>query len=147
MYHGNFDSQSPMFLRMELKINPISLKNEVVQRVLKGFKSFFISFQIDTGDTIDNCQTEVHVSGPSQEKCDLAKAKVEEALGYRLFLSRSRHYFNYVISHTDTRRVLIGVEYRNCRRTLDVYLLFAIWMAQIQSKLIYIFVTYGLASL
>lgn len=38
--------------------------------------------RIDTGDTIDNCQTEVHVSGPSQEKCDLAKAKVEEALGY-----------------------------------------------------------------
>ena len=45
------------------------------------------------------------------------------------------------------RNVLIGVEYRNCRRTLDVYFLFAIWMGQIQSKLIYIFVTYGLASL
>ena len=45
------------------------------------------------------------------------------------------------------RFVLIGVEYRNCCRTLDVYLLFAIWMGQIQSKLIYIFVTYGLASL
>ena len=39
------------------------------------------------------------------------------------------------------RSVLIGVEYRNCRRTLDVYLLFATWI------LIYIFVTYGLASL
>ena len=45
------------------------------------------------------------------------------------------------------RNVLIGVKYPNCRRTLDVYLLFAIWMGQIQSKLIYIFVTYGLASL
>ena len=33
---------------------------------------------------------------------------------------------------------LIGIEYRNCRRTLDVYSLFAIWMGQIQSKLIYI---------
>ena len=45
--------------------------------------------------------------------------------------------------------VLIGVEYQNCRQTLDVYLLFAIWMGQIQdqSKPIYIFVTYGLASL
>ena len=43
--------------------------------------------------------------------------------------------------------VVIGVEYRNCRRTLDVYLLFAIWTGQIQSKLIYIFLTYGLASL
>jgi hypothetical protein len=39
--------------------------------------------------------------------------------------------------------VLFGVEYR----TLDVYLPFAIWMGQIQSNLIYIFVTYGLASL
>ena len=43
--------------------------------------------------------------------------------------------------------VLIGIKYRNCRRTLDVYLLFAIWMGQIQSKLIYIFVTYGPVSL
>ena len=39
--------------------------------------------------------------------------------------------------------VLIGVEYQNCCRTLDVYLHFTIWMGQIQSKLIYIFVTYG----
>ena len=44
------------------------------------------------------------------------------------------------------RSVQIVVEYQNCRRYLDVYLLFAIWMGQIQSKLIYIFVTYGLAS-
>ena len=36
--------------------------------------------------------------------------------------------------------VLIGVEYRNCCQTLDVYLLFIILMEQIQSKLIYIFV-------
>ena len=43
--------------------------------------------------------------------------------------------------------VLIGVEYRNCRRTLDIYLFVAIWMGQIQSKLICIFVTYGLTSL
>ena len=43
--------------------------------------------------------------------------------------------------------VLIGVEYQNYRRTLDIYLLFDIWMWQIQLKLIYIFVTYGLLSL
>ena len=47
-------------------------------------------------------------------------------------------------SHTWS--VLIGVGYQNCRQTSDVYLLFAICMGQIQSKLIYIFVTYGLAS-
>ena len=32
--------------------------------------------------------------------------------------------------------VLIVVEYRNCHRTLDVYLLVVVWMEQIQSKLI-----------
>ena len=42
--------------------------------------------------------------------------------------------------------VLIGVEYPNCCRTLDIYLLFAIWMGQIQSKLIYMFGTYGLSN-
>ena len=45
------------------------------------------------------------------------------------------------------RNVLIVVEYRNYHRNLDVYLLFAIWMGQIQSKLIYKLLTYGLASL
>ena len=45
------------------------------------------------------------------------------------------------------RNVLIGVEYQNWRQTLDAYLLFAIWMGQMQSKLIYIFVSFGLASL
>ena len=39
--------------------------------------------------------------------------------------------------------VLIGAEYQ----TLDVYSLFTIWMGQIQSQLIYIFVTYELALL
>ena len=55
------------------------------------------------------------------------------------------HTFMSGSSHIQS--VLIGVEYRNCRRTLDIYLLFAFWMGQIQLKLIYIFVTYGLASL
>ena len=32
------------------------------------------------------------------------------------------------------RNLLIGVECQNCSRSLDVYLLFAIWMGQIQSK-------------
>ena len=45
------------------------------------------------------------------------------------------------------RSVLIGVEYQNCHQTFVVYLLFAIWMGQIQLKLINIFVTYELASL
>ena len=44
------------------------------------------------------------------------------------------------------RNVLIDVEYQNCWWTFVVYLLFAIWMGQIHLKLIYIFVTYELAS-
>ena len=43
--------------------------------------------------------------------------------------------------------VLIGVKYWNCCQTFIVYLRFALQMGQIQSKLIYIFVTYWLASL
>ena len=43
--------------------------------------------------------------------------------------------------------LLIGVEYWNFHWTIDVYLLFAIWMQQIWSKLIYTFLTCGLASL
>ena len=44
------------------------------------------------------------------------------------------------------RSVLIGVEYRNFCRTLDVYLLFAILHGQTKSKLNYRLVTYKLAS-
>ena len=44
------------------------------------------------------------------------------------------------------QNVVIGVEFRNCHRILD-HLLFVIWMGQIQSKLIDIFVPNELASL
>ena len=37
------------------------------------------------------------------------------------------------------RSILIGIKYQNGCKTLDVYLFFAIWMGQIQSKLIYSF--------
>ena len=40
------------------------------------------------------------------------------------------------------RSVLIGVEYRNHSQTLEVYLLVAISIGQIQSKPIYKLVTY-----
>ena len=49
-----------------------------------------------------------------------------------LFMSGSSHI----------QSVLIGVEYRNCRRTLDVYLLFPFLLVQIISKLNYRLVTY-----
>ena len=34
------------------------------------------------------------------------------------------------------RSVLIGVKYQNCLQTLSIYLCFAIWIGQIQSKLL-----------
>jgi hypothetical protein len=40
--------------------------------------------------------------------------------------------------------VLIGIKYRNCHQTLDVYFHFAIWIWQIQSKLLNGLVTNGL---
>jgi len=40
-----------------------------------------------------------------------------------------------------------GIEYWNYCESLVVYLLFAVWMGQIQSKLIYIIVTFGQGSL
>ena len=48
-------------------------------------------------------------------------------------------------SHTQS--VLIFIEYQNCCRTLDVYLRFAIWIGQIQSKLLNELVTNGLDGL
>ena len=64
-----------------------------------------------------------------------------------IFDQWSHLYFSLVSSSSHIQSVAIGVKYRNCCRTLDVYLLFAIWMRQIQSKLIYIFVNYELTSL
>ena len=49
-------------------------------------------------------------------------------------------------SSSHIQGVLIGVKYRNCRRTLDVYLLFAILLGQIKLKLNYRLVTYKLTS-
>ena len=45
------------------------------------------------------------------------------------------------------QNVLIGIEHQNFCQNLDFCLHFAFCMGQIQSKLIYIFVTYGVASL
>ena len=52
------------------------------------------------------------------------------------------HRYQLMSGSSHIRSVLIGVEYRNCRRTLDVYLLFAILLGQIKSKLNYRLVTY-----
>ena len=64
-----------------------------------------------------------------------------------IFDQWSHLYFSLVSSSSHVQSVVIRVKYRNCRRTLDVYLLFALWMGQIQSKLIYILVTDGTAIL
>ena len=55
-------------------------------------------------------------------------------------------YFCKSMSSSYTfQSVLIGIEYQTCRQTLDVYLLFAILLEQIKSKLNYRLVTYKLA--
>ena len=51
-----------------------------------------------------------------------------------------------VSGSSHTPNVLIGVEYRNCRQTLDAYLLFAIFLGLIKSKSNHRPVTYKLAS-
>ena len=56
------------------------------------------------------------------------------------------HLWIIMSGSSHIQSVLIGVEYRNCRRTLNVYLLFAILLGQIKSKLNYWLVTYKLAS-
>ena len=66
-------------------------------------------------------------------------------LNWTFFCSkRTKHFWPI---HFIFEVFLIGVKFRNCPRILDVYLVFAIWMGQIQSKLIYIFVNYGMANL
>ena len=45
------------------------------------------------------------------------------------------------------RSVQIGVKYRNCGQNLDVYLRFAIWMGQNQSKWLHELITNGLVGL
>ena len=83
---------------------------------------------------LNSCQPHVQSFCPfissSQSPCN-------KVLCWALFLCGSCHISSF----------LIGVEYWNCRQPLDVYLLFAIWIGQIQSKLIYICVSYELASL
>ena len=59
----------------------------------------------------------------------------------------SRREIKLMSGSSHIQSFLNGIEYQNCRQTLDVYLLFDICMGQIQSKLIYIFVTYEPASL
>ena len=53
-------------------------------------------------------------------------------------------YNEFICGSSHIRSVLIGVKYQNCSRTLDVYLRFAIWIGQIQSKLLNGLVTNGL---
>ena len=62
-------------------------------------------------------------------------------------VAKGKNKYIYLMSGSShIRSVLIVVEYRNCRRTLDVYLLFAILLGKIKSKLNYRLVTYKLAS-
>ena len=55
-------------------------------------------------------------------------------------------YLRIVSCSSHIRSILIGDEYRNCSRTLDVYLFFAILLGQIKSKIYYRLLNHKLAS-
>ena len=57
-----------------------------------------------------------------------------------------RNIQKFMSGSSHIRNVLIGVEYWNCCRTLNVYLLFAILLGHITSKVNYRLETYKLAS-
>ena len=76
-----------------------------------------------------------------------AETSLKMYLSFYAFSDSQDSFQTFMPNSSHIQSVLIGVKYRNCRQTLDAYLHFAISIGQIQSKLIYIFVTYGLASL
>ena len=55
-----------------------------------------------------------------------------------------QYIFELMSGSSHIQSVLIGIKYRNCCRTLDVFLRFAIWIGQIPSKLLNGLVTNGL---
>ena len=67
-------------------------------------------------------------------------------LSFYAFLDSQDIFQTFMSGSSYIRIVLIAVEYRKWRRTLDVYLTFAILLGQIQSKLNYRLVAYKLAS-
>ena len=67
---------------------------------------------------------------------DLVDQTTNKVFNLKEFLSPM--YKSFLVwlmcSSCHTPNVLIGVEYRNCCLTMDVYLRFAIWIGKIQSK-------------
>ena len=57
-------------------------------------------------------------------------------LSFYAFLDSQDSFQTFMSGSSHIQSVLIGVKYQNCCRTLDVYLLFAILLGQIQSKLL-----------
>ena len=52
-----------------------------------------------------------------------------------IFAKNNSQLHSLMSGSSHIQSVLIGIEYRNCCQTLDVYLLFAILLGQIESKL------------
>ena len=56
-------------------------------------------------------------------------------LSFYAFLDSQDSFQTFMSGSSHIQSVLIGVKYRNCRQTLDVYLLFAILLRQIYIKI------------
>ena len=83
------------------------------------------------------------LSGKNTQKSEQTKYSGFVKLGVRW---AERDITHEMCGSCHIQSVLIGIKYRNYRRTLGVYLLFAILLGQIKSKLNYRLLTYKLAS-
>ena len=61
-----------------------------------------------------------------------SKEEIENRIHNSLIVSFDIFYKDFLmLGSSHFRSVLIGVKYQNCRRTLDAYLCFAIWIGKI----------------
>ena len=75
-----------------------------------------------------------------------AESSLKMYLSFYEFLDAQDIFQNFMSGSSHIWSVMIGAKYWNCCGTMDVYLLFAILLGQIQSKLNYRLVTYKLTS-
>ena len=125
-------------------------------------------FQVETPSQViihqyDSYQLSQNIASPPRlwtyDACKYANFQfrplMKETIGQLMFTNQHVVFAPACYDHGLVQSNVRFMSYLKCsnwhriskyHQTFNVYLLFAIWMEQIQSKLIYIFVTYGLAS-
>ena len=126
-------------------------------------------FQVETPSQViihqyDSYQLSQNIASPPRlwtyDACKYANSQfrplMKETIGQLMFTNQHVVFAPACYDHGLVQSNVRFMSYLKCsnwRRisrlasNLDVYLLFAVWMGPIQAKLIFIFVTYGLASL